>query len=105
MREETGLEVQVEKLLIEEVLPPGAMYKLLKSYQCIPIGGELYPGSEPEDNNFEITALRWFNLQDEEKWSAELRANPYAYPRLEEIRQILGYSMSVNRKHNIKITY
>ncbi len=24
MREETGLEVQVEKLLIEEVLPPGA---------------------------------------------------------------------------------
>ncbi len=96
MMEETGLEVQIEKFLVEEILPPKSMYKLLKSYLCIPIGGELNPGSEPEDNNFEITALRWFDLHDEEKWSAELRANPFAYPRLKEIRQILGYSISDN---------
>jgi len=96
MWEETGLDIQVEKLIIEEILPPNAMYKLLKSYLCIPIGGEPNPGSEPEDDNFEIIAVRWFDLHDEEKWSIELRTNPYAYPRLKVIRQALGYSKSKN---------
>ena len=92
MREETGLEIRAGKLLIEEVLPPKSVYKILKSYLCLPSGGELNPGSEREDDNFQITALRWFDLLDEGKWSTELRKNPYTYPRLKVIQQTLGYS-------------
>ncbi len=93
MQEETGLEVQVERLLREKSLAPNLMYKFVRSYLCIPIGGKLHSGSEPEDDNFLITAVRWFDLRDENSWSIELQRNPFAYPALKEIRQTLGYSI------------
>ena len=92
MREETHLEVRVEKLLIEQAFPldgPNAVYK---SFLCTPIGGQLRPGSEPEDDNFEIAALRWFDLRDEKSWSINLKKDPYTYPQLLNIRKILGYT-------------
>ena len=92
MSEETHLEVRVEKLLMEQPFFPGIPKGINKSYLCTPIGGQLKPGSEPEDDNFEIAALRWFDLRDEKDWSKDLQKDPYTYPQLVKIRKILGYT-------------
>ena len=96
MKEETGLDVRVGKLLIEQDAFPGGMYKKLKSYICTPIGGQLEPGSEPEDEvDIEITAVRWFDLKDISPWSADLCQGPFNYPQLQNIRQLLGYTTKI----------
>ena len=93
MKEETDLDVRVGKLLIEQEAYPGGMYKRLKSYICTPIGGQPEPGSEPEDEvNFEIAAVRWFDLKDISEWSVDLCQDPYTYPHLVKVRQLLGYT-------------
>lgn len=94
MLEETGLVVRVETLLIEQEAPPdGTSYKRLKSYICTPVAGFPEPGSEPEDDvNFEIAAVRWFNLEDISTWSTDLCRDPFTYPHLVKVRQALGYT-------------
>ena len=80
-------------MLIEQEAYPGGMYKRLKPYLCTPVGGYPEPGSEPEvEVNFEIAAVRWFNLKDISKWSIDLCQDPYTYPRLVKVRQLLGYT-------------
>ena len=50
MREETGLEVRVERLLLdEESLPGEKVYDRIKTYLCIPEPGEARPGYEVFD--------------------------------------------------------
>ena len=92
MKEETNLEVRVEKLLFEQSFPLDGPDAVNKSYLCTPIGGQLKPGSEPEDENFEIAALRWFDLRDETEWSIDLRKGLYTYPQLVKVRQLLNYT-------------
>ena len=92
MQEETNLVVCVEKLLFEEPFPLDGPENYHKSYLCSPIGGHLEPGYEPEVDDFEIAALRWFDLRDESTWSIDLRRDPYTYPQLIKIRRLLGYT-------------
>jgi len=92
MKEETNLEVRVEKLLDEISFPLDGPNAVNKSYLCTPIGGQLRPGSEPEDDNFEIAALRWFDLRDENSWSVDLKKDPFKYLQLVKIRKIPGYT-------------
>jgi len=91
MNEETGLNVVVNNLVSDQEAPSNSVYKRLKTYQCTPVGGDPEPGSEPEDVNFDITAVRWFDLTDETERSIELRKNSYTYPFLQKFRQLLGY--------------
>jgi len=95
MREETNLDVIVEKLLVDEPARPDGVYKWLKSYICKPIGGIASPGYEPEPEaaaNYSISAVQWFDLQDESEWGDALPQNPFTYPHLVKVRQLLGYS-------------
>ena len=92
MKEETNLDVRVEKLLFEKSFPLDGPKAINKSYLCTPIGGKPEPGSEPEVEDFEIIALRWFDLKDEKSWSMDLKKDPYTYPQLVEVRNILGYA-------------
>lgn len=93
MKEETGLDVRVERLVIDLDAPPEGIYKRLKSYICTPVGGHLEAGSEPEAaDEGEITAVRWFDLRDISGWSIELCKDPYTYPHLQKVRHILGYT-------------
>ena len=48
MKEETHLDVKVEQLLLDEHSRPGDIYQRLKTYLCIAMAGEAYPGHEPE---------------------------------------------------------
>lgn len=94
MKEETNLDVRVEKLLIDEPAPADGVYKWIKSYVCTPIGGTAAPGYEPEPEaaaNYSISAVQWFDLQDESEWGDVLPQNPFTYPQLIKVRQLLGY--------------
>jgi len=93
MKEETGLEVEVESLIFDIEAPDVDQYRRLKSYLCTPVGGQLEPGSEPEAaDQCEIAAVRWFDLKDISRWSSDLRLDPYTYPHLQKVRQLLGYT-------------
>jgi 8-oxo-dGTP diphosphatase len=56
MREETGLEVQVERLLLDEPAVPVVVYQRRKTYLCRIMGGAAAPGYEPEEEVAELIA-------------------------------------------------
>lgn len=94
MKEETNLDVKIERLAFDEPSPPGGAYHWRKSYICTPIGGKASPGYEPEPEaaaSYSITAVRWFDLRDESEWGEEVREDPFTYPQLVKLRELLGY--------------
>ena len=98
MKEETNLEVQVIKLLLDEPSPPDGTYKWNKTYLCKPIGGEAAPGYEPEPeaaSEYTISQVKWFDLWDDTDWEPKLIEDPFTYPIVQKIRMVLGYSVGI----------
>ena len=94
MKEETNLVVKVERLAFDEPAHPDGIYKRRKSFICTPISGVASPGYEPEPEaaaNYSISAVRWFDLRDDSDWREELLQDPFTYPQLVNLRQVLGY--------------
>jgi 8-oxo-dGTP pyrophosphatase MutT (NUDIX family) len=96
MREETGLEVRVERLLIEQpVLEEDRLYRRFRTYLCTPVGGEASPGYEPEPDAAEayaISEVRWFDLRDPSSWDPQMVSDSITYPQVQRIRALLGYA-------------
>ena len=95
MKEETNLDVKIEKLAFDEPAHPDGIYKWRKSFICRPIGGEASPGYEPEPEaaaNYSISAVRWFDLNNEDDWGENLRQDQYTYPQMLNLRELLGYT-------------
>ncbi len=95
MREETSLEIMVERLLLDEPSIPNDVYKRLKTYLCKVIKGEAKPGYEPEieaAQNYAIVEARWFDMRDPNSWEVKLRDDPFTFPLVQRIRAILGYA-------------
>ncbi len=96
VREETHLNVTVKQLLLDEPGYPGGVYQRLKTYLCVPMAGEAYPGYEPEfeaAEGYAITEVGWFDLRDEATWGEKVVTDPFTYPLLQRIRAALGYNM------------
>jgi ADP-ribose pyrophosphatase YjhB (NUDIX family) len=96
MREETNLEVQVLRLLIDEPSPAEGVYRWNKTYLCKPVGGEASPGFEPEPeaaSEYAISQVKWFDLRNDSAWEPKLVEDPFTYPTLQKIRRLLGYLM------------
>ena len=94
MKEETNLEVTIERLAFDEPAPPGGVYKWRKSYICTPVSGEASPGHEPEPEaaaSYSISEVKWFDLRDISEWEDELIKDPFTYPQLIQLRDVLGY--------------
>ena len=94
MKEETHLEVVIDRLLLDEPAHPDSPYQWRKSYLCRPVGGTAAPGYEPEPDAAEfygIVEVRWFDLQEESSWGAEIFSDPFTYPQLSRAREALGY--------------
>jgi 8-oxo-dGTP pyrophosphatase MutT (NUDIX family) len=94
IREETNLEVRVEKLLLDEPGLSHDVYKRLKTYLCHPVTGEAGPGIEPEPEAadvYSIIAAKWFDLKSRAAWDPNLLQDHITYPLLQRIRQELGY--------------
>lgn len=97
MQEETGLEVQVIRLLFAEDEARGSMQWHKLTYLCKILSGDPSPGYEPEPESnarYVISAVGWFDLRDPQTWEPLVKNNPYTYPLLQRIRTTLGYGQS-----------
>ena len=94
MKEETQLDVRIERLLIHEPAHPDGIYKFRKTYLCAPVGGEAAPGYEPEPDAsaaYAIAEVRWFDLREPASWDPDLRADLVTYLQMQNFRKLLGY--------------
>jgi 8-oxo-dGTP diphosphatase len=94
VREETGLRVEIERLLTDEAMPSHSYYQRRKTYLCrMQPGAVPAPGYEPEvEFDLQITDVGWFDLRDPSGWPAEARQDALTVSALESIRISLGYS-------------
>ena len=92
MKEETYLDVRVERLLVHEPAHPDGIYKFRKTYLCTPVGGEAKPGYEPEPDaaaTYSITSVRWFDLRDATTWDPLVLDDPFTYPQMLNFQKLL----------------
>ena len=97
MREETGLQVHVHALLLDEPSTPGAIYQRWKTYRCTIIAGEARPGCEPEAayaDAYSFTEVGWFDLRHTASWHARIEADSFVYSWLQRIQGALGYAVA-----------
>jgi 8-oxo-dGTP pyrophosphatase MutT (NUDIX family) len=97
MWEETGLEVQVDSLLLDEPSTPGAIYQRWKTYRCAILAGEAHPGCEPEAvyaDAYSFTEVGWFDLRHPATWNGQLGADSYIYSWLQRVQAVLGYTVA-----------
>lgn len=95
MKEETGLDVEVMALLVDELDAPGRYNQRRKTYLCLAPVGEPAPGYEPEPEAasvYCISKVKWFDLQDETRWEPTALSDPLTYPILTSIQRALGYN-------------
>ena len=98
MLEETGLDVTVERLILNEEGIPLGIYKRLKTYLCRVIRGEARAGFEPEARaaqEYAISEVRWFDLNNAYKWVDDMNGSPFILPLMYRIRGALGYSAEI----------
>jgi ADP-ribose pyrophosphatase YjhB (NUDIX family) len=98
MKEETHLDVRVERLLLDEPAHSG-VYTRRKTYLCTPLAGRARPGYEPEPDAaqaYAIVDVVWFDLRDETTWDPLAVRDQITYPQLQRIRAVLGYGTDAN---------
>lgn len=97
MKEETGLDVSIERLLLDEPAPDGdTTYQRRKTYVCRIVAGDPQPGYEPEPEvaaRYGIAAVGWFDLRSETNWG-EVGSDRFTYPQLKRIQAALGYAQT-----------
>jgi ADP-ribose pyrophosphatase YjhB (NUDIX family) len=99
LREETGLEVTIDRLLLDDVGVAMGPYRHLKTYLCRIQSGEAHPGYEPEAEAarvYAITEVRWFDLRTPSESEDLLAAGPVTQAVVQRIRVILGYVFRIN---------
>ena len=94
MREETGLEVRVERLLVDAASVPGGVYTWMKTYLCSVVTGEARPGYEPEEEAsslYAIAEVRWLDLRAPQDWFHLVASDRFTAPLVKRIMAELGY--------------
>ena len=108
MREETHLEVSVDRLLLEETVNSRQGYQCYKTYLCWAESGEAHPGYEPEESASSIYAIDevgWFDLRVPEEWDEKVKTDPITYPLLQRVRAALEYPVvDFNGDCNFQLT-
>ncbi len=95
LREETHVQVRVERLLFEDDDIPGGTYRRRRTYLCSVVDGDEAPGVEPEESvapGCGIIGTDWFDLRHPETWCDEMQSDPVTYPLVLAIREALGYT-------------
>lgn len=96
MREETNLDVDVERILFEQDDPVGFIRRL-RTYLCRVKSGAPSPGYEPGPpipNGYGIVETGWFHLGQPETWGEEIHQDAITRSIVLEIRKALGYESS-----------
>jgi 8-oxo-dGTP pyrophosphatase MutT (NUDIX family) len=94
VREETGLTVEVVRLLWEQEFPDGRGYRRAKTYLCRWVAGVAAPGAEPELDHHLIEEIGWFLLNDREHWGAAILNDPKTSSFLDTLRKVLDSERS-----------
>jgi 8-oxo-dGTP diphosphatase len=96
MREETGLYVQVQDLLLEIVMKDGILAgDVFRTWRCSIVGGQAAPGYEPEPipaSRYAITAIQWLDLREPASWSEEIHTDTITYTQLIALRKKLEFT-------------
>ncbi len=96
MREETGLNIAIERSLFEERWESPTGYQGVHTYLCrIVDGGEPSPGYEPEieaSSVYAIAEVGWFDLRNESAWGEIVAGDPKTYREMKQIQAALGYA-------------
>jgi 8-oxo-dGTP diphosphatase len=95
MREETHLDVAVERLLFDDAIPQPHLYQRRQTYLCRIVCGEAQPGHEPElaaREGYGILEVKWFDLRAPEGWDELLKTNAIAHPQMLRLCAHLGYA-------------
>jgi putative hydrolase of the HAD superfamily len=89
VREETGLDVRVERLLVDlPADPPDGTYIRWRSFLCRVLGGEAAPGGG-EGSNAQLVETTWLPLFDECAWPDVIANDPFLLPQLHAFRAVL----------------
>ena len=90
VREETHLEVQIERLLFETKDPDKQYtYHRYVTYLCTPVSGEAAAGTEGGDSPLHsITEVGWYPIWDERQWEPGFYEE-HIYPLLRSIQAAL----------------
>ena len=89
VREETGLAVRIEQLLIDCPAPPAEKsYARWRTYLCSVVDGEAAPGGG-EGDDADLIAIRWLPINDESQWPVEIQTDPLLTPQLHAIQTSL----------------
>ena len=99
MKEETRMDVRIERLLMEDDATqfPDSFYEKRLTFLCTPLSDEARPGYEPEEEasaNYAIVEVRWVDLRDPADCLELVQGDLWAYPTLLRIRSLLGYDSS-----------
>ena len=86
IKEETNLDVRIERLLIDGPSHPHSPYQRFKTYLCTPVQGHASP------DDIESVEVRWFDLCDLSQLSLEVLNSDTAFTTVQTIRQALGYA-------------
>ena len=105
MKEETHLDVSVERLLLDDSIENNTAYRNAKTYLCRVMGGEAKPGYEPEieaSQYYGIVEVRWFDLRHPETWDALVFSDSIMFPLMQRIQKALGYAVVEEEKGTIQ---
>ena len=94
MLEETGLTVQVERLLLD-VASTGGWYDREHTYLCTPLDGEAAPGDEPEfvvERPYDIAEVGWFALASDAAWGDLVHGDAVTLANLRRLQASLGHA-------------
>jgi 8-oxo-dGTP pyrophosphatase MutT (NUDIX family) len=96
MKEETNLDVRIERLLMEDDATqfPDSFYQKRLTFLCTPLSDGEKPGYEPEAEasaNYAIVEVRWVDLRHAPDCLGLVQGDRWAYPTLQRIRSLLGY--------------
>jgi ADP-ribose pyrophosphatase YjhB (NUDIX family) len=92
--EETSLQVQVQRLLLDEPNISGRSYQRRKTYLCSVLDGEARLGYEPEAEYaaaYSFIEVGWFDLRRSSGWNEQIVHDPITYPLLQQLQSALGY--------------
>lgn len=91
-REETNLDIEVVRLLIDEPAIDDRVYERWKTYLCGVVSGEARPGHEPEPEvaaTYGIDAVAWYDFKDLASWGEDIHGDRFTGPMLLRIRAAL----------------
>jgi ADP-ribose pyrophosphatase YjhB (NUDIX family) len=83
IKEETTLDVRVERLLLDGPSHLHSPYRRFKVYLCTPLEGDAQP------DGAESIEARWFDLDDPSQLSREALNSDTAYETVQRIREAL----------------